>query len=202
MSYEAIGTGIEPGGLRDKNEIKILICYLLKTVGKPLSFDHLNDILQNDGLVNYFEFAQAIHELLETGHIDLVTDEKGNEFYKSTRLGAGTAELFERRLPISVKEKAVKAAIKLLAKIKRESENRVDIVKTENGAYHVKCTILDQSDELLSVSLNVPDKMQADTIKTQFLNDPELVYRGVLALITGDTAIVKEILTGENNQES
>lgn len=186
MEKNSFDEGIEPGGLREADDIKILICYLLNAVAKPLTFDNLNEILQHDGLCNYFEFANALHEMLISGHVDLVKKD-GCEYYKVTRLGAGTAGMFERRLPLTIREKAVKSAIKLLAKLKRESENNVSIEKVKGG-YSVECSVYDMGDTLLSVKLLVPDTMQADSIKKQFLKSPEILYRGVVGLLTGDTS--------------
>ena len=184
MSYEAMDAGIEPGGLRDVNEIKILICYLLKNSNRPLSFDNLNEILQQDGLVNYFEFGQSLHELLLSGHVDL-TEQDGLQLYHITRLGAGTADMFERRLPRSVREKAVRASVRLLARLKIESENKVMITRDASG-WRVECRVLDGKDELLSMRLLVPSAGQAEVIRQQFLKDPAAVYRGAIALLTGD----------------
>ena len=197
MAYGAFDGDVEPGGLRDRNEVKILICYLLKTVKKPLSFDNLNEITHGEGLVNYFELAQAVKELLETGHIDLV-ESGGSDLYKCTRLGAGTADLFERTLPFSVREKAVRAAVNLLARIKRETENKVEITENPGGGYCIKCRILDVGDELMNISLSLPEKQQADMVRKQFLKNPEIVYKGVLALLTGDLNTVGGIISGED----
>lgn len=201
MPNDTFDAGIEPGGLRDSNEIKVLLCYILKTVKKPLSFDSLNEILQGDGLVNYFEFAQSLHELLLSGHVDLIQD-GGVDYYKVTRLGAGTAELFERRLPASIREKAVKAAVRLLARIRRESENRVEIGADPGGGYAVDCVVLDQGDDLMRVRLLVPDMRQAELVKRQFLQSPETVYKGVLALLTGDVQAVGELLAQQAKDQS
>ena len=37
MEFDAFNAGIEPGGLRSKNDIRILICYMLCGAGAPLS---------------------------------------------------------------------------------------------------------------------------------------------------------------------
>ena len=195
---DTFDAGIDPGGLRDRNEIKILICYLLKTVDKPLSFDSLNEILQKDGLVNYFEFAQCMHELLLTGHIDLAGQD---DYYKCTKLGAGTAAMFERRLPLSVREKSVRSAIRLLARIKREAENRVTVSEKPGGGYDVTCTVLDGGDSLLSVGLLVPGRAQAEAVRRRFLEDPELLYKGVIALLTGDIQTVGGLLQEKDPNE-
>lgn len=194
MASDGFTEGVEPGGLKNADEIKILICYLLKSVGSPLSFDNLNDILQHDGLCNYFLFASALHELLVSGHIDLIKADD-NELYKNTSLGAETAELFERRLPASVREKAVGTAVKLLAKIKRESENSAVIEENPSGGYNVTCSSFDMGDTLMSVKLLVVGKDQAELIKRRFQQTPDIIYKGVLALMTGDVKAAAELIT-------
>ena len=54
--------GIEPGGLTSGQETRILVCYLLNSVKKPLSPTQINSIVQQDGLVNYFELSSCIAE--------------------------------------------------------------------------------------------------------------------------------------------
>jgi hypothetical protein len=182
MPYEAMDAGIEPGGLRDENEIKILICYLLKTSGRPMSFDVLSQALQRDGLVNYFGFAQSLKELASSGHV--LCDAGG--LYRVTQLGDETAATFERRLPLSVREKAVRAAAGMLERERLKAENKVNITKTGSG-YTVECRVLYGGDELLALRALVPDMAQAKLMECRFLSAPEKVYSGALALLTGSS---------------
>jgi hypothetical protein len=193
MANEWFDEGITPGGLKEADDIKILICYLLKSVARPLSFDNLNEILQHDGLCNYFGFASALNELQKSGHIELVKEGE-SECYKASDLGAGTAEMFERRLPLTIRERAVNAAVRLLARIKRESENRVEIAEEDSGGFGVTCSVLDMGDTLMQVKLLVTDRAQAEAIKRQFQSCPEIIYKGVLALMTGDVTAAAELV--------
>ena len=88
MEFDAFTGGIELGGLRNRDDIRLLICYILKSVDTPLTRQMLNDAMQEDGLANFFEVGQAIEELLKTGNItaDILDGEedksvkvKGNE---------------------------------------------------------------------------------------------------------------------------
>ena len=60
---EAFTAGVKPGGLTDDTQIRILLCYLIKTAG-PLTRDTLQGALLQEQLVNYFEFADALAEVL------------------------------------------------------------------------------------------------------------------------------------------
>ena len=69
VEFDAFAGGIEIGGLRNMLEIKILICYILKSVKTPMKRNQICDTLQRTGLVNYFDANSAIDELLENGTI-------------------------------------------------------------------------------------------------------------------------------------
>ena len=52
--YDAFSAGVEPGGLRNRNEIKVLIAFLLKNTERGLSHRQLMEVIQREGLANYF----------------------------------------------------------------------------------------------------------------------------------------------------
>lgn len=183
MAEDAFTGGVAPGGLRDKNDVKILVCYLLNSLGRPLSFDAISGALQQDGLANYFTVGDAVSELLSSGHLEPAGE--SGKAYRVTALGAGTAALFERHLPLSVREKAVRAAIRLLDYEKRMRETKVDITPYGSG-FQVRCAALDRADELFAVSLLVPDRAQAKEVQRRFVADPVVMYQVAVALLTGD----------------
>ena len=182
LEYDAFDEGIEPGGLRSRNEIKVLVCYLLKSIEQPISKQLINEILQENSLANYFEINQAVSDLVRAGSLEEAAQE-GDTVYRVTDQGRSTAQTLEVNLPRSVREKAVNAAIRLLTRAKREQENRIDIEKLENG-YHVTFTIYDSTDELLKLTIFVADSMQVETVRKNFLNDPVKLYSNIIASLT------------------
>ena len=182
LEYDAFDEGIEPGGLRSRNEIKVLICYLLKSIEQPISKQLINEILQENGLANYFEINQAVSDLVKADSLE-ETAQESDTVYRVTDQGRSAAQTLEVNLPRSVREKAVNAAIRLLTRAKREQENRIDIEKLENG-YHVTFTIYDSTDELLKLTIFVADSMQVETVRKNFLDDPVRLYSNIIASLT------------------
>lgn len=197
MDFDAFTAGVEPGGLRTKNEIRILICYLLSSVDAPLSKADIVSIIQDNGLANYFEVANALSELTEHGNV--ITSGENNELCTASGKARMIAKQLDTALPPVVRDKAVAAAIHLLAKTKRERENRVEIEKEERG-YRVSCHISGGDTDLMNFTLYVPDMYQAQMVKTQFHNSPETVYRMLLALVTGNDDMATEILKTKTNK--
>ena len=71
MPADAFTAGVKPGGLTSVTEIRILLCYLIKTAG-PVSREVLENALMQEQLVNYFELSMAkgsfasLHRLMIT----------------------------------------------------------------------------------------------------------------------------------------
>lgn len=114
-------------------------------------------------------------------------------FNTVTELGVETAKTFERTVPKSVRDKAVKAAIKLLARIDRDRTAKTNITPCGEG-FNIELRMVDVDSDLMSLSVFLPEKNQAESVRREFLNDPALIYKGVLALLTGDIKAVGELI--------
>ncbi len=183
MEFDAFDAGIELGGLRSRDDIRLLICYLLKSIDAPMTRQMLNDAMQEDGLANFFEVGQAIEELLKTGNItaDILQDE---EVISVTERGREAAELLQTSLPRTVREKAVNSAIRLTTRAKVERDNNIEVRKEEDGGYTITFTLFDRGTELMKLSIYVVDSLQLETVKQNFINDPVKVYSSIITSLT------------------
>jgi hypothetical protein len=187
MNFDAFTAGIEPGGLRTRNEIRILICYLLASIDAPLAKADLIDIIVQNGIANYFETA----DVSAKGVIRVSSDPE--ELCSPTDSARMISKQLDSDLPATVRHSAQNAAINLLAKAKRERENHVEISRAEKG-YSVTCHISGGDTDLMSFSLTVPDSAQAKIVRENFQESPETVYRMLLALVTGEKDVAAGIL--------
>ena len=183
MEFDAFDAGIELGGLRSRDDIRLLICYLLKSIDAPMTRQMLNDSMQEDGLANFFEVGQAIEELLKTGNItaDILEDE---EVISVTERGREAAELLQTSLPRTVREKAVNSAIRLTTRAKVERDNKIEVKKEDDGGYTITFTLFDRGTELMKLSIYVVDSLQLETLKQNLINDPVKVYSSIITSLT------------------
>ena len=182
---DAFLAGVEPGGLTNVQEIRILLCYMLRSVNAPVPRDALTDIITAGGMANYFDTEDAIEDLIRLQH--LVQSE--DKLVATTVTGNQIGESLGVRIPYTLRERSVKAALQLLKRREVEKNNKADIRKLEEGGYEVTCTVMDGERALLSVTLRVSDPHQAEQIKEQFFADPALLYRSNLAVLTGDAGM-------------
>lgn len=179
---DAFMAGVEPGGLTSVQEIRILLCYMLQSVAAPIPRDALTDIITAGGMANYFDTEDAIEDLIRLQHLVQTED----RLVATTVTGNQIGESLGVRIPYTLRERSVKAALQLLKRRQVEQDNKVEMRKTEEGGYEVTCTVMDGERVLLSVTLPVSDSWQAEQVKEQFLADPALLYRSNLAVLTGD----------------
>jgi len=181
MEFDAFDAGIEIGGLRTTEDIKLLICYLVKSVDS-LTKTILNETLQGGGLANYFEVNSALTDLVRYGNITVDYTED-DEILHITEKGRSAADELETNLPKTVREKAINSAIRLMTLARREQENKIDIEKTEKG-YNITFTLQEGEDELMKLTVFAADSLQAETLRQNFLNDPVKLYSNILSVLT------------------
>lgn len=175
--------GVMPGGLTNSLEIKILICYLLDNIDKPLSGEQIAEVVQAEGLANYFEAFHAIEDLFRSNHLKISLRDNDVDLYSVSDLGRETSQSLTKTVPHAVREKALLSANKMLLNLKKLSENKVCITKASDG-YMVECRILDIGSDLLNIQLFAGTMEQAQSVKKNFLDNPASVYKAVLEILT------------------
>lgn len=182
MESTSFDQGIAPGGLRDKADIKLLVCYLLKTIGKTLTRTQINDTLQENQIANYFELNQAISELIQGGQVNC--DEIDGEQHLSVSLRTSIEVLeIENLLPRSIREKAVNAGLKILTRDKIKKESEVEVVNLDQG-HHVTFRIFDMGTKLLELTIYVADSSQIEIVKTNFFDNAVSIYSDIISALT------------------
>ncbi len=181
MEFDSVAAGVIPGGLVNSSEIKILICYILKSIGEPINATELCELLNYEGLANIFEVSDNIEALLKSGHIYCTDTE--NNLYTVTASGTDIAATLKATVPISVRDKACLATLKRLARTKNMKETDISITRQGEKTY-ITCSALENNEQIISVSLMVADEAQAIAIKNNFIENPSEIYSSIIDLFT------------------
>lgn len=189
--------------LKDENEIKIFILYLLEKIGYPLDYPTIGSIMMQDGIVNFFDFAQCFFALVDAGHIrEIVIDgEEGSDshiveddedpeseaivLYEVTETGKSVANALSNNLMYSVREKGYRSALRHLS-FEKKGAFIDSSYKKDGDGYLVNCKINDKNGVLLDVNVHCDSEYQLNKMLTNFSEKPEIVFRGIVALISGD----------------
>lgn len=180
----AFTAGIQPGGLTNDFEVQVFVCYLLMHIGTPVSFSQLSEIVQTDGMVNYFEFASAVSQLKEAGKLEITVLENGEEQLSLTETGLAAAKAFEHSVPLTIREKGIEVSGSFFSNKRIMEENYVEIEQVQDG-YQITLVVSDVGSDLMRLTLFAPGIKQCENIRQAFLKNPVAAYQSVLALFTG-----------------
>ena len=189
----AFSAGVRFGGLTDRTEIKILICYLLANAKQPLTDGQIIDTLIGQQLVNYFELQDALSHLTQQ---NIITENNG--VYSITDEGMDISRQLEKALPFSVKERAYKAVIEILQYETLKKQNRTTITALEKGGYNLNCTISDNDFTLFSFDLHMPDEKSARFAEEKFIKYGQEIFKCVLGITTDNPAMYRDFLEKNN----
>lgn len=185
----AFSAGVRFGGLTDRTEIKILLCYLLSNARQPLTSQQIIDTLIGQELVNYFELQDALSHLTAQ---QLISEDDG--LYTITPEGADVSRELEKSLPLSVKERAYKAVIEILQYESLKRQNKTEITPVESGGFNLNCTISDAEFRLFSFDLHMPDEKSAKFAEEQFIKYGQEIFKCVLGITTDNPKMYRDFL--------
>ena len=204
-----------PETFHSPQQVKVFILYLLEKVGYPLDYNDLATIIIRDGYVDYFDFVTYFHELLEDGHIKKISvpcdgakdkpseqkDENGitgpdnssdndaqtKDLYEVSETGRMIAKgLADDLLIAAVREKSYISAMRHLSLEKRGAvvDHRIEMVG--DGTYIFHCSIKDCDGMAFDLALRADSYLQVSRMRMNFEDKPDVVYRGIIALVTGN----------------
>ena len=118
---DTFSAGVKPTGLKTRNEIKTLICYLVFSIKVGLTSDDILKALEENELANYFDILDCLDQIKTQKLIGF--DEKTKKFIPNEKTEI-IASRFEFSLPRSAREQALNTCIKLIEKIDTSLYNK------------------------------------------------------------------------------
>lgn len=170
------------GFIHSKLDIKLLILYIMTRVAAPIDFATLTDLTMCDDGVDYFVYAEAVAELLESGHLELK-----NELYSATEKGRRTCADTESSLPPIIRKRCDQRLSPLNQALKRKAQVRSEIhPHADNGEVTVTLSFDDDQGPLFSLSLLAGTREEGEQIAKRFTSHPDRVYNGILGVLLSD----------------
>lgn len=182
MEKDAISVNVGKGGLKSTAEIKILVLYLLMNVKEPVPSNQIADLLHVEAIANTFEVNDAFYQLHQNGLIDLT--EGAEESYIINSKGYDVGQTLQSSVPFTVREKSLKLLKKMLQRNHHMKETDIVISHEEDGTIKITCSAIEEGKIIMSFSLQATDDAQAIRIRENYLDDPALVYRTLIDMLT------------------
>ena len=173
--------------IRDKRNVKIFVLYLMQNINYPLDYVTLNDIVMQNDYVMYLDFAESFHEMLDS---ELIMEEcksdAGDPMYIVTDKGRLVATELHSEILTSLLDKSLECALRYLDFKKRNIKVSSRVEKREDGRYDVICIIKENNTVIMQNSVVVDTINRAQRMEDNFRDHPEVVYKGVMALLSGN----------------
>lgn len=169
-----------PGFIHDKLDIKLLVLYITARTAAPIDFDTLTDLSMCDSGVDYFQFAEAVSELVDSGHLA-----QQGEHYSITDKGRQTGANGESSLSPVIRRRCDRHLAPLNQMLMRRDQVRAEVIPGPHGA-NVRLIMDDGGSPLFSMTLLAPDPEQAQCIADRFLRRPNQIFNGILDVLLAD----------------
>ena len=166
------------GFIHDKLDIKFLVLYIMARVASPIGFHTLTDLTMCDDGVDYFEFAEAVSELVSSGHLTLEDD-----LYAITDKGRTNGAACESSLPYTVKQKCGVNLARVNGILRRNAQVRAQVTDRPEGGSTVKMELDDDKGNLFTLELFCGTGEQARRMAEGFREEPERVYNDVITAL-------------------
>ncbi|MEG1240492.1 MAG: DUF4364 family protein [Oscillospiraceae bacterium] len=166
------------GFIHDKLDIKLLLLYLMARVATPIDLPALTELAFCDEGVDYFQFSEALNELVSSGHLTLE-----DEHYAITDKGRSNGSVCETSLSSVIRAKCDRNVAKMNSVLRRDAQVRSEILPREDGTCTLKISLDDNMANLLTVELMTATESQAQTMGERFRSHPEEIYNGILSVL-------------------
>ena len=170
------------GFIHDMMDVKVLILYAVARSNYPMTSQEIYEVCYQDDCLSYFDVCTAIPEMVESGHLQEVEEQR----YAITDKGRYDGELTADSIAFTVKQRTENAVARYNRQIKRSSFVKTQIVPRDNGDISVVMTLDDELSNLMTLELVAPDNRQAVRLSRLFEEKAENVYNLVMAELLDD----------------
>lgn len=174
------------GFIHDMMDVKVLILFVAARVNYPLTTQEVYELCYQDECLSYFDVCTAIPEMVASGHMEQVE----NDRYQITEKGRQDGSITEDSVAFTVRQRAENAVDRFNRQLRRSSFVKTQIIPRENGECSVVMSLDDDFSNLMTLELVAPNQRQAVRLSRLFEEKAERVYN-----------LTMKVLLEENEEE-
>ena len=167
------------GFIHDMMDVKVLVLFVAARSNYPLSTQEIYELCYQDECLSYFDVCTAIPEMVTSGHLKELEDQR----YEITEKGRETGALTEDSIAFTVKQRAENAVARFNRQIRRSSFIKTQVISREGGDYSVIMSLDDEVSNLMTLELMAPNQRQAERLRRLFEKKAEDVYNLTMTVL-------------------
>lgn len=165
-------------------DIKVFLLFLLNNIGYPIDHTSVIGMVSENTEEILIDYDECLRELSDDGHL-LFDEYNGEKYYMISDTGRMIASELYDSLDKEFRERSLKYAAKYTSVSKSGASINASVTELEGKRYKVTLSTSDARGELMSTSIVVNSREEAERIRKNFEARPDGVYRGVLFSVTG-----------------
>ena len=170
------------GFIHDMMDVKVLILFVMSRVSYPVTCNEVYELCYQDDCLSYFDVCTAIPELVKSGHLKELSEER----YEITVKGKEHGALTEDSIAFTVKQRAENAVASFNRQLRRASFVKTRVVPRSDGTRSVILSLDDENGSLMTLELAAPDQRQAVRLGKLFEKKAEEVYSVIMMTLLDD----------------
>ena len=170
------------GFIHDMMDVKVLILFVAARSSYPMTCQEIYELCYQDDCLSYFDVCTAIPEMVTSGHLKALEEDR----YEITEKGRQDGALTEDSIAFTVKQRAENAVSKFNRQLRRSSFVKTQVLPRESGEYSVIMALDDESGNLMTLELVAPDQRQAVRLSKLFEKKAEAIYSLTMAELLDD----------------
>ena len=172
------------GFIHDMMDVKVLILFVTARVNYPVSAQEIYELCYQDECLSYFDVCTAIPEMVASGHLKALEEDK----YEITEKGRQDGSITEDSIAFTVKQRAENAVARYNRQLRRSSFVKTQILPRDGGDVSVVMSLDDDYGNLMTLELVAPDQRQAVRLAKLFEKKAETIYSLTMTELLEDEA--------------
>ena len=170
------------GFIHDMMDVKVLILYVTSRSNYPMTIQEIYEVCYVDDCLSYFDVCTAVPEMVKSGHLLAV----GEDRFEISPKGKEAGELTADSIAYTVKQKAENAVSRFNRQIRRSSYVKTQVVQRDGGDYSVIMSLDDEAGTLMTLELVAPNQRQAVRLSKLFEKKAEEIYNLTMTELLDD----------------
>ena len=167
--------------MQEKLDIKILILFILRRLPGEVEGETLANLVLSDGAAGYFEYAECLAELEDSGHV-----ERKGRAYRITEKGNRNCEIVESSLPYTVRTRLEKRLQPLAEGMRRRAMITAEHDSGSDGGVRVHLALSDDVGPVMDGRFLCGSEDQARKIEERFRARAEQIYNTIMETLLND----------------
>ena len=180
---------------------KLMTMYTLSRVDFALTNSQITNVFLDLGYTNYFNVQYALGELVDSGlvHEEAYPDYR---YYALTDSGKTSMDALRSSLSSSIRSDIDDYLKKRRLEFREALSSRAEYYRTTDGAWAVRCRVMDHTTALIDMTLTVPNETQAKAVSQEWKEKSQEIYAMVIRKLTQPDHIDRIVEQSDQEERS